>query len=76
MDKLQQHRDTVAAQADKLDTEVDHLLSQIEGVEGESQLHPDSVQLALVQAKRVRRESVAFVKVLAKLRDSIGHKAE
>lgn len=69
MSESQQHRDAVAAQADKFDHETEILAMQIDRIveDGDEQ----RVALAVAQAKRVRRESNFLVQALARLRDHL-----
>lgn len=54
---------------DKFDRESDFLIRQLERVDAE---HPDpaAIEVALSQAKRVRRDSAWLVRLLAQLRDA------
>jgi hypothetical protein len=56
--------------ADKFFTEVDHLDTLLADDPTE-----DTIDLALSQAKRVRRQSVQLVRVLAELRDDYSRRA-
>ena len=62
MDQLHEQADEAI---DKLLTEIDHF----ERVVGQESINRDRVDLALAQAKRVRRDSNMVVRALARLRD-------
>jgi hypothetical protein len=62
--------DELHRSADKFFTEVDHLDRILEDDPTE-----DSIDLALSQAKRVRRQSAQLVRVLAELRDGYSRRA-
>lgn len=56
--------------ADKFDEEATILLDLIDGIE-EGSPSIERVELALAEAKRVRRESTVLVRQLAELRDQL-----
>lgn len=70
MSESQQCRDAVAAQAVKFEHEADLLGIQLDRI-FEDVANLDRTELAVSQAKRVRRESNFLVQALARLRDHL-----
>jgi len=59
------------AAADRLETEIDHLLLQVESITQSEQLDDSHLELAVSQAKRVRRDATLILKLLAQTRDNL-----